>query len=323
MKAIVYARYGPPEVLSLEEVARPAVGDDDVQVEVCAAALNPLDWHFMRGTPYLLRLMTGLRKPKNPRPGVDLAGRVLAVGRNVSGFRPGDEVFGAGKGALAEVVCASGQSLALKPANLSFEEAAGVNVAGLTALQGLRDKGRLQAGQKVLINGAAGGVGSFAVQLAKAMGAEVTGVCSSGKVELVRSLGADHVLDPALADFTRQGRRYDVLFDTVGNHPLSALRRALEPRGALVMVGAAEMGNWLDPLLSPLKALVVSWFVPQTLASLLTRRCREDLEVLRGFLASGRIRTVVDRIHPLTEVPLAMVYLEAGHARGKVIIKIQ
>jgi len=323
MKAIEYARYGPPEVLTLKDVGDPVVGDDDVLVKVCAAGLNPLDWHFMRGTPYLLRLMLGLRRPKNRRLGVDLAGRVRAVGRNVSLLQPGDEVFGAAKGALAEQVCTSEQALVRKPARLSFEEAAGVPIAGLTALQGLRDKGRLQGGQKVLINGAAGGVGTFAVQIAKVLGAEVTGVCSTGKVDLVRSLGADLVIDSTQADFTRQGRLYDVLFDTVGNHSLSALRRALERRGTLVMVGAAHMGNWLEPLPSLLKTLVVSWFVPQTLASLLTRRSREDLDLLRGYLEAGRIRTVIDRIQPLGEVASAIGYLEAGHARGKVVIRIQ
>lgn len=322
MKAIVYQRYGSSEVLECKDIDTPIVNDDEVLVRVRAASLNPLDWHFMRGTPYLIRLMIGLRKPKIPRLGVDLAGVVEAVGRKVVQFRPGDEVFGMGNGALAEYACCLEKALVLKPANLTFEQAAAVPIAALTALQGLRIRGPIQPGQRVLVNGAAGGVGTFAVQLAKTKGAEVTGVCSTRNVDLVRSIGADHVLDYTREDFTQGTRRYGLIFDAAGNHPLSATRRALEPRGTLVMVGGIEMGNWLDPLLSPLQALVLSPFVSQTLTTLLAKRSQEDLRSLLALLETGQVTPVLDRLYPLNETPEAIRYLETGHARGKVVITL-
>ncbi len=243
MKAIVYHRYGSPDVLKCEEIERPTPKDDEVLVKVRAASLNPLDWHFMRGEPYFIRLMTGLRRPKFTRLGVDVAGRVEAVGRSVTWFEPGDEVFGGCRGAFAEYACARESELITKPEGVTFEQAACVNVAALTALQSLRDKGRVRPGQKVLINGAAGGVGTFAVQIAKWLGAEVTGVCSTRNVEMVRSIGADHVIDYTGEDFTEGGRRYDLILDCVGSHRLSALRRVLSPEGTYIAVGGRAAGG--------------------------------------------------------------------------------
>jgi NADPH:quinone reductase-like Zn-dependent oxidoreductase len=274
----------------------------------------------MRGTPYLMRAMAGLRKPKITRLGVDVAGRVEAVGKNVTRFRPGDDVFGSCRGAFAEYGCASEDALALKPANVTFEQAAAVPIAGLSALQSLRDKGRIQRGQKVLINGAAGGVGTFAVQIARVFGAEVTGVCSAGNVEMVRSIGARHVIDYAQEDFTRNGRQYDLIVDSVGNHSLSEYRRALTNEGTLVMVGGPDDGRWLSPLTGLLEATVVSWFVSQKLLPFLAHKSKEDLMFLRNLLETGEIVPVIDREYPLRQVPEAIRYLEEGHARGKVII---
>src|SRR5271163_3921460 len=238
MKAAVYTRYGPPEVVQITDVEKPVPKDNEVLIKVRAASLNPLDWHFMRGTPYAVRIIAGLRKPKFPGLGVDVAGQVEALGAKVSQFKLGDEVFGSCKGAFAEYVCASESVLVTKPANMTFEQAASVPVAAYAALQGLRDKGRIQAGLKVLINGAAGGVGTFAVQIAKSFGTDVTGVCSTRNVDVVRGIGADRVIDYTQEDFTTSGQRYDLLFDAIGNHPLSACRRVLNPKGILVMVGA-------------------------------------------------------------------------------------
>jgi NADPH:quinone reductase-like Zn-dependent oxidoreductase len=231
MKAVVYYRYGSPDVLQCVDIEKPTAGDNEVLIKIRAAAVNPLDWHFMRGTPYFVRIMTGLLKPKVPRLGIDVAGKVEAVGRNVTQFKPGDEVFGACRGAFADYACASEPALAMKPENVTFEQAASVRVAALTALQGLRDKGKIQLGHKVLINGAAGGVGTFTVQIAKSFDTEVTGVCSTGAVDMVRSIGADHVIDYTQQDFTRSGQRYNMILDCVGNHSLFACRRALTPRG--------------------------------------------------------------------------------------------
>ncbi|HJU84037.1 MAG TPA: NAD(P)-dependent alcohol dehydrogenase [Holophagaceae bacterium] len=322
MKAIEYRQYGPPEVLAFRDVDPPVIQDHEILVRVGAAAINPLDWHFMRGTPYLLRLMIGLRRPKVPGLGVDVAGRVEAVGSKVERFRPGDEVFGLAKGALAEYARSSEATLALKPANLSFEQAAAVPIAAMTALQGLRDQGRIRPGCRVLVNGASGGVGSFAVQIAKALGAEVTGVCSTRNLDLVRSLGAGQVVDYTREDFTRLGQRYDLIFDTIGNHTVSAMRRVLEPKGVLVMAGAARMGDWLEPLVSPLMTLVQSWFVSQTLAPFLAKGRQEDLVVLKDLIEAGKVTPVIDRTYPLSEAPEAIRYLEGGHARGKVVITV-
>ncbi len=323
MKAIVYHKYGSPDVLELKDIDMPVVRDDGVLVRVHAASINPLDWHFMRGAPYLVRMGAGLFKPKATRLGADVAGRVEAVGKNVTQFQPGDEVFGTSKGALAEYVCASESTVALKPANVTFEQAAAVPVAAVTALQGLRDKGHIQRGQKVLINGAAGGVGTFAVQIAKSVGAEVTGVCSTGNVDMVRSIGADHVVDYIQADFTQSGQRYDLIFDTVGNHSLADYRRAMTTKGTLVMVGGSDKGRWLGPLKGMPKAVVLSRFVSRKMLPFLAHQRKDDLIVLRELLESGKVAPVIDRTYPLSEVPAAIRYLEEGHARGKVVITME
>ena len=320
MKAIVYDKYGSPDVLELKEIDKPAVGDDQVLIRVRAASVNPLDWHFMRGRPFFLRIKAGLRKPKVIRLGVDAAGTVESTGGNVRRFKPGDEVFGGCTGAFAEYACASEKALAPKPANLTFEQAAAVPIAALSALQGLRDKGRIQAGQKVLINGAAGGVGTFAVQIAKAFGAEVTGVCSTRNVDMVRSIGADHVVDYTQEDFTRNGQRYDLILDSVGNHSLSAFRHALTAKGTLVMVGGPDNGRWIGPMTGMLKVVVLSRFVSQKLLPFLAKRSQADLVFLKELLEAGKVTPVVDRCYPLREVPEAIRYLEEGHARGKVVI---
>ncbi|HEY2294549.1 MAG TPA: NAD(P)-dependent alcohol dehydrogenase [Thermoanaerobaculia bacterium] len=321
MKAIAYHRYGSPDVLRCEEIARPVPEDDEVLIAVRAASANPLDWHFLRGTPYIGRLRFGLRKPKAPRLGADVAGRVEAAGGNVTQFKPGDEVFGACCGAFAEYACAPESTLALKPQNVTFEQAAAAPVAGLTALQALRDKGRLQPGQTVLINGAAGGVGTFAVQIAKWLGADVTGVCSARNVERVRSIGADWVIDYTQEDFTRSGQHYDLILDCVGNHSLPACRRVLNPQGIYVIVGAPD-GRWISPLPRVLQALVMSRLGSQSLVLFLTRRSQKDLIILRDLMAAGKVTPVIDRCYGLDEVPEAIRYLEGGHARGKVIITV-
>ena len=317
MKAIIYTEYGPADVLQFAEVAKPAPKDDEVLLRIHAASVNPLDWHFMRGSPYAMRLMSGLRRPKDNRLGVDLAGKVEAIGSNVTQFQPGDEVFGACRGAFAEYVCASEKALVKKPANLTFEQAAAVPVAAFTALQGLRDKGRIQRGQKVLINGAAGGVGTLAVQIAKSFGADVTGVCSTRNVGMVRSTGADHIVDYTQEDFTRSGQRYDLIFDTVGNHSLSDCRRALTPAGTFVMVGGPNEGRWLGALAGLLKVVALSWFVSQRLLPILAHFRKDDLIVVRELLAAGKVVPVIDRSYPLSAVPDAIRYLEEGHARGE------
>lgn len=323
MKAIVYRCYGPPEVLALEEVAKPKPAQNEVLVKVEAAAINPLDWHYMRGQPYFMRLFSGIGKPKVTRFGVDFAGTVEAVGADVTLFRVGDPVFGGRSGALAEYVAVrADRALAMKPENITFAEAAAVPVAAITALQALRDKGAVRPGQKVLVNGASGGVGTFAVQIAKAYGAEVTGVSSTRNVELVRSIGADHVIDYKLTDFTQGTERYDVIIDNVGNHSLLALRRVLEPEGVVVMIGGSGNDQWIGPLLRPVGAAVLSPFVSQRFAGLLAELNPEDLRVLGEFLAAGRMKSVIDRQYPLREVPAAIAYLEEGRARGKVVIDV-
>ena len=319
MKAIVYHTYGSPDVLKYEDTPKPTPTDDQVLIRVRAAAVNPIDRMF-RGTPYLIRFMTGLRKPKETRFGRDVAGQVEAVGRNVTRFKPGDAVFGSCRGACAEYACAAESALALKPHSVTFEQAAAAPVAGYTALQGLRDKGRIQPGQKVLINGAAGGVGTFAVQIAKSFGADVTGVCSTRNVDLVRSLGADHVIDYTREDFTRGTQRYDLLFDCVGNHSLSAFRRVLQPKGKCILVGAPH-NVWLI-LARALAATVLSRVVGQTFVMFMAKLSKEDLSVIGGLMEAGKVKPVIDRSYPLAEVPDAMRYLEDGHARGKVVITV-
>ena len=319
MKAIVYHDYGSPDVLRCEEVDKPTAGDDDVLIRIRAASVNPRDWHFMRGAPYMIRLMSGLRKPKMTRLGVDLAGQVEAIGRNVKQFKPGDEVFGAHLGALAEYVSVPEDSLAFKPANLTFEQAAAMPTAALTALQALRNRGRIQPGQKVLINGAAGGVGTFAVPIAKSFGASVTGVCSTRNVDLVRSIGADHVIDYTREDFTSGDRRYDLIVDCVSNHSLSACRRAMTREGTYILVGGTG-GRWLGPLAYGLKAVLLSRFVSQNLVMCLASPSKEDLVTMKELAETRKVTPVIDRTYPLNEVPEAVRYLEEGHARGKVVV---
>jgi NADPH:quinone reductase-like Zn-dependent oxidoreductase len=321
MKAIVYHRYGPPDVLRCEEIEKPAPGDDEVLIKVRAASVNPRDWHCMRGTPYIARMQLGLRKPKAPWLGVDVAGQVEAVGGNVTRLKPGDEVFGVCHGAFAEYACASESALVLKPDNVTFEQAASVPVAAFTALQALRDKGRIQPGQTVLINGAAGGVGTFAVQIAKSFGADVTAVCGTRNVERVRSIGADWIIDYTQEDFTQGGQRYDLILDCVGNHSLSSCRRALNPQGIYIIVGAPD-GRWISPLPRVLQALVMSRLGSQSLVMFIAKRSQEDLIILRDLMAAGKVIPVIDRGYKLEEVPEAIRYLEAGHARGKVVITV-
>lgn len=326
MKAVVYRCYGPAaEVLKLENVRKPTVADDEVLVRVHAASVNPLDWHYMRGTPYVMRLDAGLGAPEDPRIGVDFAGTVEAVGKDVKRFRPGDEVFGGKDGAFAEYVAVGeSRAIALKPANINFEQAAAVPIAAITALQGLRDKGRIQPGQKVLINGASGGVGTFAVQIAKSLGAEVTGVCSTKNVELVRSLGADHVVDYTREDFTRGGQQYDLIFDTVGNRSALENRRALKPNGTYIGIGGGEPSDqgFLGTLSGALEELALSKVVSQKLMFFLADINQKDLAVLADLMRAGKVTPVIDRRYKLSETPAAVAYLEAGHARGKVVIAI-
>jgi NADPH:quinone reductase-like Zn-dependent oxidoreductase len=327
MKAVVYTSYGPPDVLEIRDIKKPAPTDDQVLIKVHAAAVNPYDWHFIRGTPYVMRMMMGgLRKPKDPRIGVDYAGTIEAVGNNVTQFKAGDEVFGNRTGAFAEYVCArADRTIALKPANMSFEQTAGVPVAGLTALQGLRDHGKVQPGQKVLINGASGGVGTFAVQIAKALGAEVTGVCSTRNVDLVRSLGADHVVDYTKEDFTKSDQRYDVILDNVGTQPLSGFRRVLKPNGICVIIGGGgpNDGKWVGPMARPVKAKLMSPFISQKMGMMLAQGNRDDLNVLADLMQSGKVTPVIDRTYPLSEIREAVRYVETGRARGKVIITLE
>jgi NADPH:quinone reductase-like Zn-dependent oxidoreductase len=326
MKAVVYTDYGSPEVLEIRDVKKPAPNDDQVLIKVRAASVNPLDWHFMEGTPYIMRAMgVGLRKPKDPRLGVDMAGQVEAVGKNVTQFKPGDEVFGGKTGAFAEYVCArADRAIALKPANVTFEQAASVPIAAITALQGLRDKGKVQAGQKVLINGASGGVGTFAVQIAKSFGANVTGICSTRNLEMVRSLGADHVIDYTKEDFTKGDERYDVILDNVGTQPLSGFRRVLKPNGICVMIGGGgpNDGGLIGPMGRPVKALLMSPFISQKMGMMMAELNKEDLTILGDLMQSGKVKPVIDRTYPLSQIAEAMRYLEAGHARGKVIITV-
>lgn len=321
MKAIVYERYGPPDVLELRELEKPAVGDDDVLVRIRAASANPLDWHFLRGTPYVMRLVSGLLGPKSNRLGVDLAGEVETVGKNVTLFRPGDEVYGAADGAFAEYACAPAEALAPKPAKLSFEQAAAVPIAGWTALQFLRDKGRIRSGQKVLVNGASGGVGTFAVQIAKSFGAEVTGVCSTHNLELVRSIGADRVVDYTQEDFSRGDTSYDLVLDAVGNHSIFECRRVMKRDGAFLSVGGPD-GRWLEPAVFMLKTSLSAPFVSQKVISHTARRSAEDLRFLNELFEAGKVTPVIDQTYSLSEVPEAIRYLEQGHARGKVVVSI-
>jgi NADPH:quinone reductase-like Zn-dependent oxidoreductase len=320
MKAIVYSNYGSPEVLRCEELEKPTAGDNEVLIKVRAASLNALDWRLMRGKPVFARLMMGgLSKPKITRPGVDLAGQVEAVGRNVTQFKPGDEVFGVCQGAFAEYVCAIEDKLALKPANISFEDAAAIPVAAITALQGLRDKGRIQRGQKVLVDGASGGVGTFAIQIAKSFGAEVTAVCSTTKVDPARSLGADHVIDYTREDFTQSGQPYDLIIAANAHHSIFDYRRALGQNGIYVMAGGGGAQILQAMLLAPLLSLIGS----KKMRFFIAKIDQKDLVLLKDLLDAGKVVPVIDRRYPLSDVVEAFRYLEEGHARGKVVITLE
>ena len=324
MKAAIYTRYGPPEVVQIEDVEKPVPNDNGVLIKVRAASVNPYDWHFMRGLPYLIRLMAGFRKPKVTRLGADVSGQVEAVGKNVSQFKPGDEVFGACSGpfsgAFAEYACTPESALVLKPANVTFEQAASVPIAALTALQALRDKAKTQWGHKVLVNGAAGGVGTFGVQIAKSFGAEVTAVCSARNIEMVRSIGADRVIDYTQQDFTKSAQRYDTILDNVGNHSLSACRRVLNPKGILVTAGR-QAGSWmLLAIARALTALVLSSFSSRKLLGVLVKLNQVDLTVMGELIATGKVTPVIDKRYKLTEISDAIRFVETGHARGKVVI---
>jgi NADPH:quinone reductase-like Zn-dependent oxidoreductase len=325
MKAILYDRYGGPEVLKLADTAMPTVGDNDVLIRVKAASINPLDWHFMRGSPYIVRPQSGLLRPRDSRLGADMAGYVEAVGQSVTGFAPGDEVFGsaAGLGTLAEYISVPQHAaVAPKPASLTFEQAASVPVAAVTALQALRTKGHLKPGHKVLVNGAAGGVGTFTVQIARALGAQVTGVCSTGNLDLVRSIGASQVIDYTTEDFTSSGLRYDLLIDVAGSRPFTAYRRVLTPNAIVVGVGGPGQGRWLGPATRSVKAFLLSPFVSQKLLFFLAKPGKDELAELSDLLTAGKVTPVIDRTYPLGETPEAIRYLEQGHARGKVVITV-
>ena len=319
MKAILQTKYGPPEVLQLKEVEKPTPTENQVLVKVHAASVNALEWRPFTMTPIFVRLMGGLLKPKDPKLGTDIAGRVEAVGSNVTEFRPGDEVFGVAPGAFAEYVCNGASKFALKPANVSFEAAATVPVAAFTALQGLRDRGQIQPGQKVLIDGASGGVGTFAVQLAKSFGAEVTAVCSPRNLDMARSIGADHVIDYTREDFTKNGQRYDLILAVNGYHPILDYRRALSPGGICVVLGGSMVQVLQGLLLGPL----VSRIGGRKMGFMLAHTNQKDLVFMRELLEAGKVVPVIDRCYPLSEVPQALRYLVDEHARGKVVITVE
>ncbi|MDE3167239.1 MAG: NAD(P)-dependent alcohol dehydrogenase [Acidobacteriota bacterium] len=322
MKAITCREYGEPEVLQIEAAPEPSPTDDQVLVRVRAAALNPYDLHFVYGIPYFLRLSAGLRKPKFTGVGVDFSGVVESVGANVTAFEPGDAVFGGCRGALAGYLAVNQRNLVKKPDNISFEQAGAVNVAAKTALQALRDAGSLQSGQKVLINGASGGVGTFAVQIAKHLGGDVTGVCSARNAALVRSLGAAHTIDYTRQDYTQGGAPYDLIIDNVGNHSLTANHRALKPHGRYVMVGA-QKGKWVKPLNRVIAAMVYSKFVHQEMGMMMTRTGNDDLALLAELMQQGKVTPVIDKTYKLDEAPEAMRHLESGRARGKIVVRLE
>jgi NADPH:quinone reductase-like Zn-dependent oxidoreductase len=323
MKAIVYRCYGSPDVLKLEEIAQPQPADNRMLVKVHAASVNPLDWHNMRGEPYLVRAGSGMGAPIDIHMGVDFAGTVVSVGKSVTRFKPGDAVFGGKAGAFGEYVSvAEAGSVAMKPTNMTFEQAAAMPIAAITALQALRDKGKVRSGQTVLINGASGGVGTYAVQIAKAYGAQVTGVCSTKNLALVKSIGADHVIDYTQEDFTKGSQQYDLILDTVGTHSLADYRHVLKPHGSLITVGSLDKGHWLGPLTSAIDALFYSLFVSQQMVFVLANLNPDDLNVIRDMVQAGKLVSVLDKHYALNEVPEAIRYLELGHARGKVVIAV-
>lgn len=319
MKAIVYRKYGPPDVLKLEDIPKPIPKDDEVLIKVHAASANPLDWHNLRADPFFLRLMgSGLLKPKNKILGVDIAGCVEAVGRSVKQFQPGDDVFGCvSHGGFAEYACASENALVLKPSSMTFEEAAAVPVAALTALQGLRDKGQIQPGQKVLIHGASGGVGTFAVQIAKSCGAEVTGVCSTRNLEMVRSIGADQVIDYTQKDFTQNGQCYDLVLAVAGDRSIFEYKRSLSPGGIWVLIGGSSVGQFFAAMFL---GLLISMFGSKKMGAMMAKVNKKDLVFVKELIEAGKVVPVIDRCYPLSEVPEALRYLEKGHARGKIVI---
>jgi len=323
MKVIASRCYGSPDVLKLESVEKPTPADDQILVKVHAAGVNPLDWHYMHGTPYIMRLDSGIGTPKNPRVGVDFAGTVEAVGKNVTRFHPGDAVFGGRNGAFGEYVTVrEDRNIVLKPANITFEQAASVAIAGITALQALRDKGKIQAGQKVLINGASGGVGTFAVQIAKSFGAEVTGVCSTRNLDMVRKIGADHVIDYTKEDFTEGAQHYDLIVDTVGTHSTLDYKRVMNPNGILVTVGGS-VDNWMiGPLVGAAGTWVMSPFISQEFRMMLAELNPADLKILSDLMQAGKVTPVIDRTYPFNEAAEALRYVEQGHARGKVVISM-
>lgn len=320
MKAIVRHRYGGPDALALRDIDQPTPHDDEILVAVRAASVNPYDWHMMTGTPYLARLSEGLRAPKHPVLGADVAGRVEAVGANVTDFRPGDEVFGQSAGGYAEYACVHVDNVARKPSEVTFEQAASLPIAAVTALQGLRDHGRLRTGQRVAINGASGGVGTFAVQIAKSMGGHVTAVCSDRNTEVVRSLGADAVLDYATTDFLGTGEPYDLILDLIGNRPVLACRRALTRDGSYIAVSTPKDGLWIGPLVFVAKVLLVSMVGGRRMAPMLAKVTSADLAVLAGLLKSGDVTPVIDRTFALHETADALRYVGTGRARGKVVL---
>ncbi len=324
MKAAVYTQYGPPDVVvQITDVEKPVPKDNELLLKVHAAGVNPLDWRLMQGGPYLVRILLGLGKPKIKRPGVDVSGQVEAVGKNATQFKPGDAVFGLCKGTFAEYACAPESAFVIKPDNITFEQAAAVPVAALTALQGLRDRGHIQPSQKVLINGAAGGVGTFAVQIAKSFGAQVTAVCSTGNVDMVRAIGADQVIDYAQEDFTNANERYDIIFDNVGNHSLSACRRLLNPKGTVLMVGDQTGRGILSLLTRLIAALAWSRFISQKFLFFIAKLNQQDLTALCELMAKGKVTPVLDRCYKLTDAAEALRYATEQHARGKVVITLQ
>jgi len=323
MQAVMARCYGSPETLAVESTPIPTPSADEVLVKVHAAALNPLDWHMVRGEPRIMRLAAGFGAPKDGRVGVDFAGTVATVGANVSKFKPGDEVFGGADGAVAEfLVVNQNKGIVHKPTNMSFAQAATIGVAGVSALQGLRDAGQLQRGQRVLINGASGGVGTLAVQIAKAMGAEVTAVCSTRNVDLVRSLGADHVVDYTQADFTAGDAQYDLILDMASTQPISAMRRVMTPTGRLVIVGGVSREPWLGPLTTWIKASLYDPFVDQTLMKFLASLRQNDLQAIAEWMRTGAVTPVIDRHFGLNDVAAALAYVESGRARGKVVVDV-
>jgi len=319
MKAIAWITYGPPDALQFQEMEKPVPKDDEILVKIYAASANPLDWHRMRAAPFLVRLGEGLRKPGDPRLGADMAGQVEAVGSNVTQFQPGDEVFGMCNGTFAEYVCASTETVATKPANATFEQAAAVPVAAFTALQGLR-KGQIQSGQQVLVNGASGGVGTFAVQIARSFGAEVTGVCSTRNLEMVRSIGADHAIDYTQEDFTRNGQRYDLIYDAVGNRSVADYKRALKPQGICVIAGFSSIGRMIE------HAVLGPWMSRNGKKKIgpmgMAKADQQDLIFVKELIEAGKVVPVIDRRYPLPETAAAIRYLEEGHAQGKVVITV-